>query len=114
MEEINIQACGLELSEVMQKNILQQIHSVFGVEKYKIHRIFITLFDEKGLEGEIEKGCQIQVKVRGLPTIKTELKSLDILTAVSLAIERAHIKLSHNITDERIKQQRDQIIFINS
>ncbi|MFK7816455.1 MAG: HPF/RaiA family ribosome-associated protein [Gammaproteobacteria bacterium] len=104
MASINIQTKGLELNEHMQKCILRRIHSVFGFSKHEIQKIVITLLNEN--EHDARKLCNILVKPKGLPTISTQLESLDIYTAISLAIERAHLKLERrNINDKTIEKQ---------
>ncbi len=102
MQTIDIQTEGLELNEHMQKSILQRVHSVFGFGKYEIQKIIITLLNEH----DDRKLCNILVKPKGFPTISTQLESLDIYTATSLAIERAHLKLERRtINDKTIERQ---------
>jgi len=101
MEEIDIQTRGLELDEPMKKSILTRIHSIFGFYKYDIQKILITLSDIKENEDDEWKGCSIQVKAKGFPAVTTELKSLDIYTAITLAIERTHLKLEHRKINEK-------------
>lgn len=101
MEEIDIQTHGIELDEFMIKSILKRIHSVFGFSKYEIHKMVITLSDVKDNEGNEWKGCFIQIKAKDYLTITTELKSLDIYTAITLAIESAHLKLEHRTINDK-------------
>lgn len=112
MTAIDIQTQGFELNEHMQKCILQRIHSVFGFGKYEIQKIIITLLSEN--EHDARKSCNILVKPKGLPTISTQLESLDIYTAISLAIERAHLKLERRtINDKTIEKQLENNKKIN-
>jgi hypothetical protein len=107
MEQIDIQAHGIELDEKVRKHIMQRLHSVFGFNRYGVHKIIIRLYDNKGCSDNNEKCCSIEVRIRDQPAIITELKSLDVLMAVTLAIERANLKLSHRVKDD--KSIREQI-----
>lgn len=108
MEQIDIQAHGIELDESVRKHIIQRLHSVFGFNRYGVHKIIIRLFDDQGLSVNDEKCCRIEVRIRDQPTIITELKSLDVLMVVTLAIERANLKLSHRVKDDKsIRKQID-------
>ena len=102
MKEIDIKTNGIVINEPMQKHIKQRLHSVFGFDTYQVRKIKITLFDEKNMSGDKENCCHIEVKLKDRPTIITELKSFDIFTAISLAIESAHLKLSHNVSNENV------------
>lgn len=102
MQEIDIKTNGIIINKPMCKHINQRLHSVFGFDTYQVRKIIVTLFDDKNSRGDFEKCCHIEIKIIGKPTIITELKSLDIYSAISLAIERAHLKLSHNLLNEKI------------
>lgn len=101
MEEINIQANGFTLNEKMSKHILQSLHSVFGFHYYDVQKIVITLFDEKKLSDDINNRCRIEIKIRNQPAIITELISVDVYKATSLAIERAHLRASRLLMDKK-------------
>ncbi len=115
MEEINIQAHGFELDKKIRMHIRQHLHNVFGIEKYLVHKIIIKLFDENDLNNT-KKCCQIRIDVRNQPPIITELKSLDLFTAIDLAIERTNLKASHRFNGEhaiqkRLKDKRSALTF---
>ncbi|MEJ2115634.1 MAG: hypothetical protein P8X88_06210 [Gammaproteobacteria bacterium] len=101
MEKIIIQANGFVLNEKMRKHVLQRLHSIFGFNKYEVQRIVITFFDEKEYSNNIESRCNIEVKIKDQPAIITELVSFDIFMATTLAIERAHLKTSRRVIDEK-------------
>ena len=101
MEEINIQTHGFELNQKTRVHIVKKLHSLFGLKKYMVYKIIIKLFDEKELGNDADKCCRVQVHVRNQPVVNTELRSLDILTAIDLAIERASLKLSHRVNGKK-------------
>ena len=108
MQEIDIKTNGIILNEPMRKHINQRLHSVFGFDTHQVRKITVTLFDDKNTQGDFEKSCHIEIQIIGKPTINTELKSLDIYSAISLAIERTHLKLSHNLLNEKITNKQTE------
>jgi ribosome-associated translation inhibitor RaiA len=102
MQEIDIKTNGIVIDESIRKYINQRLHSVFGFDANQVRKIVITLINEENIRGDFERCCHIEVWIIDRSPIITELKSLDIFTAISLAIERAHLKLSHNIRNDRI------------
>ncbi|MBT8124773.1 MAG: hypothetical protein KJO81_08115 [Gammaproteobacteria bacterium] len=109
MEEINIQAKGITLNKNMINHIRQRLHSVFGFNQYEVQKIVITLFDEERSSDDIANRCHIEVKIRNQPSIITELVSFDIFTATTLAIERAHLKISRRLMDNKIMHKQIEL-----
>lgn len=106
MEELNIQAHGFELDEKMRIYINQRLNNMFGLDKYLVRKVTITLFCDKALQGDENKCCRIRFEVKNQPPIITELKSLDMYTAIDLAIERANLKVSHRLNGENATRKR--------
>jgi len=116
MVEINIQAHGFELDQKTRVHIVKYLHSLFGLKKYMVHKIIIKLFDEKGMRNNSDKCCRVQVHVKNQPTVITELRSLDIHTAIDLAIEHASLKLSHRVNGKkeihkRLENKRNTLLY---
>lgn len=116
MEEINIQTHGFELDQKTRVHIVKYLHSLFGLKKYMVHKIVIKLFDEKELGNDANKCCHVQVHVKNQPVVITELRSLDILTAIDLAIEHASLKLSHRVNgnkeiQKRLEYKRNRLLY---
>ena len=106
MEEIDIQAYGIHLTNAMRKHIKQCLHSVFGFDKRRVRKIVIKQYEEKILKDDSSTSCHIQIYLENQDKISTKLGSLDIFSAITLGIERAHLKLSHNLSDECNNRQR--------
>ncbi len=107
MEEINIKANGIILNEEMRTHILQRLHSVFGFSQYDVQRIVITIFEDQEIDSTEENRCIIEIKIRHHPKIITELKSFDIFTAITLAIEKAKLKVSRRILNKKIIRKQN-------
>ena len=106
MEEINIKSEGINLSEEMRKHLVNQMHAMFGFSMNKIKKVFIRIMEDEGSQNKTPITCSIKVYIEGHPTISTKLTTLDIQSAISLAIERANLKISRRLSDERINKQR--------
>lgn len=74
----------------MRENILQTIDMVFGYEKDQVSKISIASCDENSGEQD----WLIDVKLRNYPSVKTQLKSIDVHNAITLSLERAYLKVS--------------------
>ena len=106
MEEINIQSHGIKLTEQMRKHIMQRLNSVFGFDKTKVQKIVINLFEPNQKNNDSEITCLIKIYIKNRPVILTKLKSLDIFTAITLAIERAKLKHDHQFNNQQKKNKR--------
>ena len=102
MEEINIKSEGIILTEAMRKYLVDQLNTVFGFNKKRIKKIFIKILEDKESQTKTAVSCRIKIYIEGHPVISTELKTLDIYSAISLAIERANLKISRRLSDKRI------------
>ena len=101
MEDINLKVEGIVLTEEMKKQIIDQLYSVFGFNKYRIRKL-----DIKISKSNIDKFlCELKIYFENRPMIAVELKSHNIDLAISLSIERAHLKYAHNISSERFNRQ---------
>ena len=100
MEKIDLRAHGFLLNEPLRKHILIRLHTVFGFGEYKV-KIIITLLDNVGDQNETEVSCRIQIKVQDQSSVIAEYKTLDLFSAFDLAIERARLKISNKLNDEK-------------
>ena len=106
MEEINIQSHGIKLTEQMRKHIMQRLNSVFGFDKTKVQKIVIKLFEHDQNNNDAEITCHIKIYIKNKPVITTKLKSLDVFTAITLAIERTKLKHDHQLNDQHKMNKR--------
>ena len=109
MQEIDIQTFGINLNEPMRKHILERLHSVFGYEKNKVNKIIIKLYDQSDINHATNMTCYIKIYIDDKSPIITKLESLDIFSAITLAIERARIKLDKSINNTHQEKARIQI-----
>ncbi len=109
MQEINIQTHGLKLNEPIKKHILQRLHSVFGYDKDKVHKIVISLFDKNSDYSHSEISCFIRIYIYNQVPVETKLNSLDLFSAITLAIEHAKIKLDQSINKAHKEKKRIRI-----
>ena len=101
MEKIDLQTHGFRLNEAMKKHMMKRLHSVFGFGEYKVKKIIITLFDKSEMLDKSEIFCRVDLKVQDQPSIIAEYNTMDIFSAFDLAIERASIKASNRLKDEK-------------
>ena len=106
MEEINIKSYGINITEDMRKHIVQRLNSVFGFNKSQVQKIVIKLYEKDKQIDENDISCHIKIYIKNNRPITTKLKSLDIFSAITLAIERAKLKLDHQIIGENNKNKR--------
>ena len=109
MQEIDIQTYGINLNEPMRKHILKRLHSVFGYDKNKVNKIIIKLYDQSDNNHATNMACYIKIYIDDKSPIITKLESLDIFSAITLAIERARIKLDKSISNTHQEKARIQI-----
>ena len=101
MEKIDLRTHGFHLNEAMRKHMMKRVHTVFGFGEYKVKKIIITLFDKSEKLDKSEISCRVHVKVQDQPRIIEEYNTMDIFSAFDLAIERASIKASNRLKDEK-------------
>ena len=106
MEKTEIKSENLVLTEAMKSYLMDQIHAVFGYYKYKIKKINIKILEDKESLDCPKVICRINIYIENYPLISAEIKTLNMRSAISLAVERAHIKFLRGISDERINRQK--------
>ena len=110
MKEINIQSVGLEITEDIRKHIAKSLHCIFGFNKYKVYKIIIKLIDQDNVVNYSNISCCIQIYIKDQPVIKTKLNTLDIFSAITLAMERSKLKVDHGLNT---KNDMDQQMILN-
>lgn len=108
MEEIHIDLHGFESSEKLRQHILRRFNSEFGLRQYMLRRVDIKLSHRGSEQDDVVICCRVQADVKNQPVVVTELRSQNAMTAIDLAIEHAHLKLSHRINGNKEIRKRLQ------
>ncbi len=83
-------ARGIDASEALREYISERVDEVLSRVQGSIHFITVRISDLNGpSKGGIDKRCQIQLKLSGLPTVVVSEVSASINGAIDSALERA-------------------------
>jgi hypothetical protein len=109
MEELYIDMRGFDSEdEGLRQQIVKKFHSTFGLNQYVVQKITIKLLHEKSEHGDAYVRCSVQANVINQPIVCTQIRSQNTITAITLAIEHANLKLSHRINGSKEVQKRVQ------
>jgi ribosome-associated translation inhibitor RaiA len=83
-------AKGVDVSQALREYISDRVEEALSRAHDSIHFITVRLSDLNGPnKGGIDKRCQIQLKLSGLPTVVVSEVSASINGAIDNALERA-------------------------
>lgn len=87
--ESTIIAKGIDASQSFRQYISERVDEALSRAQDSIHFITVRLSDLNGPKGGVDKRCQIQLKLSGLPTVIISEVSASIDSALDRALERA-------------------------
>ena len=87
--ESTIIAKGIDASQAFRQYISERVDEALSRAQDSIHFIIVRLSDMNGPKGGVDKRCQIQLKLSGLPMVIVSEVSANIDSALERALERA-------------------------
>lgn len=84
-----IVAKGVKLTGVLREHLARRLRFALDRTQHAIQAVVVRITDQNGPKGGIDKRCQIQLTLPGLPAIVVNGKAADITAAIDLAVRRA-------------------------
>jgi ribosome-associated translation inhibitor RaiA len=79
----------IRLDDALRRTAEQRPNVVLRRISHRIDHISITLTDDNGLRGGVDKQCRVRVEVRGLGVVTTDARHDNLLAAIDKALRRA-------------------------
>lgn len=98
---INIQTQGLELTEALRDYTQKRLAYALSHGQQQIQRVQVRLIDVNGPRGGVDKRCQVDVRLKGLPPIVLEDIESDLYMAIDRAVERVGRTLARRLDKQR-------------
>lgn len=87
--QINIQTKGFSLTNALARYVERRFNSAASTNKRHILRTNVRLMDINGPRGGIDKRCQFNVAVAGIPEVVIEETSANMYAAIDRAAHGA-------------------------
>lgn len=84
-----IVAKGMKLSRALREYVMRRLRFALNRTQQNINFAIVRITDRNGPKGGIDKQCQIQLSLPGLPVIIVNEKSGDVTAAIDQAAHRA-------------------------
>lgn len=105
--QIDIQARGFALTPGLRMHVEHRLRFALGRFQDRLMRVVVCLSDVNGPRGGVDKLCQVQLRLHGLPDIVVKDAEADLYVAVDRAAERAgrtlrrHLRRAYGDFDNR-------------
>lgn len=86
---IDIQALDFELTEGLRAHVTRRIQFALSRFQPRVVRLSIRLSDLNGPRGGIDKSCNLQIRLHGLPDVLIEDTAADMYVAINRTADRA-------------------------
>ncbi|PFH11282.1 sigma 54 modulation/S30EA-like ribosomal protein [Collimonas sp. PA-H2] len=80
---------GVKLSRRLREYVSHRLSRALDRKHYSIQAMKVRISDQNGPRGGIDKQCQIQLTLNGLPTVVITEKGSDVAAMVNQAAHRA-------------------------
>lgn len=87
--QMDIQARGFALTDSLRAHVEQRLQFALTRFQDRVVRVVVHLSDVNGPKGRVDKQCNLQVHLRGLPDVIVNDTEADLYAAVDRASERA-------------------------
>lgn len=84
-----IVAKGMKLSRTLREYVMRRLRFALNRTQHSINFAIVRITDRNGPKGGIDKRCQIQLSLPGLPMIIVNEKGADLTVAIDQAAHRA-------------------------
>ncbi|WP_313953496.1 HPF/RaiA family ribosome-associated protein [Accumulibacter sp.] len=95
--QIEIHAHGFPLSEALRAHVERRFQFAVGRFEDRVQGVIVRLSDLNGPRGGVDKHCQVQLRLRGLPKIVIKDTEADTYVAVDRAADRSGRTLGRNL-----------------
>ena len=82
-------AKGVDASQSLRDYISERVDAALSRAQNSIHYITVRISDLNGPKGGVDKRCQIQLTLSGLPTVVVSEVSASLNAAIDRAVQRA-------------------------
>jgi putative sigma-54 modulation protein len=99
--QIDIQARGFKLTDGLRNQAERRVRFALGSSSSKVRRIVMSLADENGPRGGVDKRCTIRANLSGSPPVIIEQQESDLYVAIDRAADRVARTLSRRLERSR-------------
>lgn len=104
--KINIQAHDFSLTGSLRQHVERKVLTSMSCCSDRIELVNVALVDINGPKGGVDKSCQIQVVLSGLPNIVVEDIESDLYFAISRAAGRVGRTVRRKLERQRERMNR--------
>ncbi len=94
---IDIRTKGFTLTDALREQTERRLRFALGGLGSRLGRVGVTLADENGPRGGVDKRCTVRLKLPAQPAIVIEQQDTDLYVAISCAVERAARALTRQL-----------------
>lgn len=80
---------NIRLDDALRRTAERRLNIVLRRISDRIDHVSITLTDDNGLRGGVDKHCRVRGEVRGLGIVTTDARHENVLAAIEKALRRA-------------------------
>lgn len=95
--QIEIHAHDFPLTEDLRAHVERRFQFAVGRFQDQLLSVIVRLSDINGPRGGVDKHCQVQIRLRGLPKIVIKDTEADLYVAVDRAADRSGRTLARNL-----------------
>jgi putative sigma-54 modulation protein len=95
MTKIVVRGIGFHLTLALEHHSVHRAELAFDRFRDRLTSVGMKLSDVNGPKGGVDKRCQIQAELAGLPDVHVEELAGDMYAAIDLAVEKAARALAH-------------------
>ena len=103
---LHIKKLGTNLTPEDTATIERRVHFALARFGHRIRRTDVLLVDSNGPRGGQDQHCTVHVVLAGLPPVVVEVVDVDLLAAVSRAVERVARRIRDSAGRQRDLQRQ--------
>ena len=87
--KLSIRTRAIELTPALRDHLARRLHFALGRLVPAVRAVAVTLADDNGPRGGVDKRCQVRVRGDALPALVVESRADDLEAAIDDAASRA-------------------------
>ncbi len=101
--QVDIQSRHFSLTSAIEAYIRRRLDYGFSARAHHVKCIVVRLKDVNGPKGGVDKCCQLQIVLAGLPDIVVEDTETSLYLAIDRAVDRASRSLARKLDRRRTR-----------
>jgi ribosome-associated translation inhibitor RaiA len=111
---INIHAQGFPLTEALDSHVHTRLGFTLSRAGNRIRRVIVRLSDLNGPRGGVDKRCQVEIRIDGLPVVIVDDVQSDMYTAIDRASARAARTMMRRLALDGDRQRQAAVQLLHS